>query len=42
MWHYLAEDFPYYEVVVPEPRYIANELLALLIFLRLTAVAFDY
>ena len=41
VWHYLAEDFPYYEVVPAEPRYIANELLALLIFFRLTLAALD-
>ena len=42
VWHYLAEDFPYCEVVPPEPRYIANELLALLIFFRPTVVALDW
>ena len=42
VWHYLAEDFPCYEVVPPEPRYNAKELLALLILFRLAFVALDY
>ena len=41
VWHYLAEDFPYYVVAPPGPRYIANELLALLIFFLPTDVALD-